>query len=90
MTDGVVPILMSILTLIAPLGTQSVSSAGSWVGMVVNIPRQRFFNPLIIINGESVNVTVQYPSYMFYHYGVLPITYLKYQRRFISMVVGTP
>ncbi len=42
--------------------------------MVINIPRQQLLNPLIIVNGELVNITVQDPLYMFHHYGFSPYT----------------
>ncbi|WP_054848838.1 hypothetical protein [Vulcanisaeta sp. JCM 14467] len=81
MAIGITLILMSILVLMVSssmpgvpfweglLTLLHIPMAGPDIRVVVNIPKQQLFSPLIIVNGELTNVTVQNPLCMFHRYG---------------------
>ena len=86
MAIGITLILMSILVSIVSssmpgvpfweglLTLLHIPIAGPDIRVVVNIPKQQLLAPLIIVNGELTNVTVQNPLYMFHRYGFSPYT----------------
>ncbi|GAB6943740.1 hypothetical protein [Vulcanisaeta sp. JCM 14467] len=86
MAIGITLILMSILVLMVSssmpgvpfweglLTLLHIPMAGPDIRVVVNIPKQQLFSPLIIVNGELTNVTVQNPLCMFHRYGFSPYT----------------